>query len=471
MPPKSKRAKQLEEARQNKQATDVPTPKVDTDLFVLSTVMEGSTYAQESRKFASCGIDCCRSSTFYRHQQKICDEIKNHAKLQMKIYQNRIKDGAHLAGDSRYSHRTHATQNTYLVIDNDQKKCVAAFNTVREGGKRNGTFSSPSNMMETNGAKECVKQLQKLKFRNACFAHDNDNKTTAVLNASTNVKFEESLDRNHAVKAIERRFDKHFEKELKTINSKNAALNEFATNVVKDKSITDENIKSFMRKQTKNEPKIQKKHITPLRKHLVSWFVFLVTYITNIPKRIKLWLNAADHWVGDHTNCDHELELQKNVIKKKGRPPKNKDEYWTWKAGIEHPELHRSLKTFLQAEENYVRKVSITNTTQSCESLNSNIARTAPKNIAFGNSYNGRVWTAIGTQNNPHFKSEMIKIVDENHRVSPSLSQRLYYNESQAELLQQSRRTSFFRKRKNEQRKLFKQGNKTSVSGDYKGRN
>ena len=127
-------------------------------------------------------------------------------------------------------------------------------------------------MMETNGAKECVKQLQKLKFRNAFFAHDNDNKTTAVLNASTNVKFEESLDRNHAVKAIERRFDKHFEKELKTINSKNAALNEFATNVVKDKSITDENIKSFMRKQTKNEPKIQKKHITPLRKHLVSWF-------------------------------------------------------------------------------------------------------------------------------------------------------------------------------------------------------
>ena len=127
MPPKSKRAKQLEEARQNKQVTDVPTPKVDTDLFVLSTVMEGSTYAQKSRKFASCGIDCCRSSTFYRHQQKICDEIKNHAKLQMKIYQNRIKDGAHHAGDSRYSHRTHATHNTYLVIDNDQKKMCCSF--------------------------------------------------------------------------------------------------------------------------------------------------------------------------------------------------------------------------------------------------------------------------------------------------------------------------------------------------------
>ena len=159
--------------------------------------------------------------------------------------------------------------------------------------------------------------MQKLKFRNAFFAHDYNNKTTAVLNTSTNVKFEESLDRNHAVKAIERRFARYFEKELKVINSKNAALNEFATNVMKDKSIMDENIKSFMRKQTKNEPKIQKKY-----------------------------------------------------------------------------------------------------------------------------SYHGRVWTAIRTQNNPHFKSEMIKIVDKNHRVSPSLAQRLYYNESQAEFLQQSRRTS-----------------------------
>ena len=85
------------------------------------------------------------------------------------------------------------------------------------------------------------------------------------MSASANVKFEEFLDRNHAVKAIERRFDKYFEKELKAINSKNAALNEFATNVVKDKSITDENIKSFMREQTKNEPKIHKKYITPSR--------------------------------------------------------------------------------------------------------------------------------------------------------------------------------------------------------------
>ena len=67
MPPKSKRAKQLDDARKYKHVTVVPTPKVDTDLLVLSTIMEGSTYAEESRKLASCGIDCCASSTFYRH--------------------------------------------------------------------------------------------------------------------------------------------------------------------------------------------------------------------------------------------------------------------------------------------------------------------------------------------------------------------------------------------------------------------
>ena len=67
--------------------------------------------------------------------------------------------------------------------------------------------------------------------------------------------YKESLDCNHAVQAFEKRFDKFFELEQKPINSKNAALHEFVTNAVKDKSITDENIKRFIREQTKNEPK------------------------------------------------------------------------------------------------------------------------------------------------------------------------------------------------------------------------
>ena len=39
MSSKSKRAKQLDGARKYRQVTDVPTPKVDTDLLILSNVM------------------------------------------------------------------------------------------------------------------------------------------------------------------------------------------------------------------------------------------------------------------------------------------------------------------------------------------------------------------------------------------------------------------------------------------------
>ena len=91
-----------------------------------------------------------------------------------------------------------------------------------------------------------------------------------------------------------------------------------------------------------------------------------------------------------------------------------------------------------------MKKVSVSNKKQACESLNSSIARTAPKNISFGNLYKGRAWAAIGTQNKAHFKSEIVQIIDRNCHVSLSLMQRLYESEKQVELINQSKKKRFF---------------------------
>ena len=72
VPPTNQRSKQLAAARQsigmNKKEE---SPKVDTDLFVLCALMEGSTYTKEKRRFNSCGIHCCSSASFYRKQPLI----------------------------------------------------------------------------------------------------------------------------------------------------------------------------------------------------------------------------------------------------------------------------------------------------------------------------------------------------------------------------------------------------------------
>ncbi len=61
MPPRNRRQKQLADARvQKAKPKEILPPqpqRVDTDLFVLQTLQEGSTYTKESRRFNSVGIE------------------------------------------------------------------------------------------------------------------------------------------------------------------------------------------------------------------------------------------------------------------------------------------------------------------------------------------------------------------------------------------------------------------------------
>ena len=474
VPPTNQRSKQLAAARQsigmNKK---YESPKVDTDLFVLSTLMEGSTYSKEKRRFNSCGIECCSSATFYRKQPVIAQKIIDHATTDMIKCQNNVKENARLAGDSRYSHRTHSTQNTYVVLDNDQNKVIAVHNTVRNGGKRtDANFTGPCNQMESEGARNCVADLQKLPIMKAQFAHDNDNKTTKILQESNRIELTESLDRNHAVKAIERRFNNFFEKEIDSFNKQNAAVSQFAKGIPKDCK-KDNKMHQYLEETAKDKNFITKKCINPLRTKLVQWFLFLVTFVQNIPKRVKLWLNSAEHWTGNHVDCHHdEISKFHEDTNQRGRPKKHETHtknFFVWQAGVDHPELKQSLTKFLNQEINYVSKVSVKNTTQTCESLNSAIARTAPKSIAMGNSYSARVFSAVGTHNNPHFRSEMVNIVDKHNRVSPSLAERIWREEEKAIRTNEAKRFSFFRNRKNLQRRNFRNSTKPVQNGDYHG--
>ena len=321
-PPPTKRSQQLAAARQKRGINrQEGIQKVDPDLFVLATLMDGSTYTREKRKLNTCGIECCSEATFYRKQPEIGQKIINHALDNMKDYQNSVKENARLAGDSRYSHRTHATQNTYLVVDNDQNKIISVHNTIRTGGKRNnGNFTGACNMMESEGARNCIAELQNLGINKASFAHDNDNKTTKLLQNSERIQLVESLDRNHAVKSIERRFNNFFEKEIEIFNKQNAAVSEF-TKGIPSECKKDNKMHQYLTETAKTKTSITKKSLTPLKNHIIQWFLFLVTFVQNIPKRVQLWLNSPEHWTGNQTNCNHEKINQfRNNSNQRGLP-------------------------------------------------------------------------------------------------------------------------------------------------------
>ena len=476
-PPLSKRQQQLNEARkhinhQNRQREPV---KADTDLFVLSTIVEGSTYKSEARRFQINGFIPPSETTFYRHQPKVVNKIVTKAKREMRQYQQQVQENANLSGDSRYSHRTNATQNTYLIVDNNQNKIVGAANIIQSGGKRGkGNYNGPCNMMETKGAQEAIASMIDVPAKNLNFAHDNDNKTTKILNSCENFHFTESLDLNHAQKSIGNRFTSFFKKEINSINEGQKAVSKFAKDVSEETKKSKIKCPSKMSKMIKSKTKggdtIKYKDVAVIKSKLLAWFTFLVTCITDPIRRVRLWLNAGNHLIGNHKNCEHPKEFnnaKKETKTQKMQKAEKDNQFYEWSAGKQHPELKFALDRFLESEKNYVEKVSRKNTTQNCESTNSLIARTAPKNTSFGNSYEGRVYSAIGKKNNPHFTSELIAQIDTKHKVSPSLRERIYQGEAMSVQINQAKRSPAQKQSKNKQRKLFKSLRKATKDGDY----
>ena len=312
----------------------------------------------------------------------------------MAKYRENVNKIAFLAGDSRYSHRTHATQNTYSIVDNQQGKVIAVYNTIQNGRKRDGNFDGPCNQMETQGLKKCLAQVSSLPIQKMYFAHDNDNSCCKTIDGVRNVNIQEQLDRNHAVKSISSRFDSFSKNDdVKGTASKKA-------------------VKSFMKKHGEGGDTLKKSDFTQLKERILSWFIYIVTCFTSIPQRLFLWRNAPDHWQGNHKYCVHADEIDAFTKGKAIQPVK--ESYWTWQPGIKHPQLHSHVKEFMAKQEDYVKNVSVQNTTQACESLNSQISRLAPKNLSLGSSYNPRIYAAIGIQNNPHFRSEMVKEIERN---------------------------------------------------------
>ena len=165
MPPKTKQQKRMQEMRKKQldnsnssSIEEISEPscnsspiKIPADVHVTAALLSGSTYTQTKELFSYCNIDTVAESTFYEHQKKIIPIIEDCAKRNIAEAREQVKnvESPFIAIDSRWSSRRNGSQNTATAIESSSKKVIAYKNTIKIGGKRQGDYDGPSNMMES----------------------------------------------------------------------------------------------------------------------------------------------------------------------------------------------------------------------------------------------------------------------------------------------------------------------------------
>ena len=212
MPPKTKQQKRMQELRKkqleasaepeispNSSCNSSPV-KIPADVHVTATLLSGSTYTQTKELFSYCNIDTVAESTFYEHQKKIIPIIEQCAQESVSQARELVKDvqSPSVSIDSRWSSRRNGSQNTATAIEASSKKVIAYKNTIKTGGKRQGEYEGPSNMMESAGVTSIAQELNTVfGSRNIDIVHDGDNKSDKIYSENGCV-VTHHYDKNHA---------------------------------------------------------------------------------------------------------------------------------------------------------------------------------------------------------------------------------------------------------------------------------
>ena len=176
-------------------------------------------------------------------------------------------------------------------------KVISYKNTIKTGGKREGDYIGPSNMMESNGIVSIATDL-KLAFGDEQIeiVHDGDNKSQRIFD-NHNLNVTHSFDKSHAIGALKR-------------------------NLAKAKSAANE------------ETKITKLFFG-IENRVISYASHIIDHVRDADKREMLWRNTPEHLIGNHEKCEHDLRNKVGRKTKKEPREKHPEEYYVWKKGVE----------------------------------------------------------------------------------------------------------------------------------------
>lgn len=430
------------------------TAKADPDALVLSGLMTGDGYQSMRLHCQMMNIQPPAESTFYRHQNEIIETVHNEVSSQVQSFAEKIEDGTTLSGDCGWIHPRNASAATYTIIDNSQNKVVGYKNISKS------EHNVASNMMESYGLRESLKQLQPyINGKDISFAHDHDNKSRKIL---AEFKIPEKLDPIHCKREITRNLTKFFDlcarerqkDALAAVEEENHAL-----------SIREKLQKNRGRKKDGLTLTYFVSKYSNVADKIGAWCQFLAHEVDDPEQKQHMWLNSGQHFIGNHENCIHPSDYHPV---KRGRPKIHVDEeksFWEWKEAQEDPTLLEELEMYLERTTPLILSVGKISTQQN-ESLNSSIAKRRPKHKSFSASNGARAEIAIGIKNDPHFGSNLIKTICPEAVSDDSMDQIISDEEIRHESLVQ-RATAKERKKKNDLRQKHRLSSREKP-GDYK---
>lgn len=402
----------------------VQYPKIKANQLFGSAILTDGTYKNDTDKLDLLGIDHEGEASFYRAQKKYSKPIINAAKDSCVEAIHEMKGKLKTSSDASYDHERNGSWcSSYFMCNN---KCLGFETIGKVGGKRTmGTFKGASTNMETvafrgalNDVLDNLGENQQIESIN----HDDDNNTGKVINEYSDI--EEQHDINHYKKSLGKKFD----------GFKRNAQHELHKNRL----------------------------FSGMRKHLLSWFTFIVMFIKDKIERGRQWLNTSEHWTGHHQNCYHTQEH-----KKVGRPKKNenKKKFWFWREGIKNKKLKDKLDDFLLETEEDVIMVGSETSTNPCESMNSLREIQCDKRHSWGDSAPVRTAVSVLRKNHPNtYQKEVMHICGVNDsQMSPLITTKNIKNTQ----LNTYKRTPLARKIKNEKRIIERENHKSKLKGDY----
>ena len=420
--------------------------KQSPDAMVLQALADGCGYKQIRFNSLMSNLKPASEATFYRHQKEILPKIDDSVKKQVSEYGQKIQDNAVLSGDCAWNSVRNGSASTYCIVDSAQRKIVAYSNNEKSRGNFVGNYSGASNMMESVGVTKSLESLQPhIQDKKVSFVHDHDNKTSSILKAS-NLDITDCHDYIHATRQCRNSATKYFKE---CAEQRATKMNEERKKQkTKAKKITTTSVFS---------------NYSFLIEKLVMWFKYLAINVDDTDKRVSMWLNTAEHFIGNHENCVHPTDMKK----RRGRPRKSingEKQYWIWDAAVQDSSFLEELKIFLESFLPQIRSIG-QNSTQINESINHKISFTRPKQRSFTASSPTRASFAVGCINDYHFPSKMIEELCPNS-ISAKALQQIKHDEEIVHIRNEQKTTKTELIKKDISRIKFRYRDKNKT-GDY----
>jgi hypothetical protein len=239
-----------------------------------------------------------------------------------------MDDETIVAFDGAWSHRRHAKECIVILIDCNHKRIIDFEIVTKDKCGIEGNWKGSCNGMELHGVKQLIERWKdngKVKG----VVHDNDSKATLAI-AESGWKVEQWYDPNHVVKQFETRWNSCETKLLRGFHAK-----------------------------------------------LLLWFKYLIRSDFSKKDRKKYWMNAVEHFKGNHTGCPREHP--------------GGDHF----PAIKDPRVEKQLLDVLKETKELLGRARSGFDTQLCESCNSLKTKYANKDTSWKCSWGSRVMCAL----------------------------------------------------------------------------